>query len=615
MKIKSLQFYDYRVFYSTKEEDKKDYLIEVDAKNLLFYGENGSGKTSLYKGLKDVVHQIDYEKHFQSILLDDGFIEIVFDDESIERVTAAGVKASKAELINISKLNGFLSYKELLRTHFNEDDEINFFDLIVNNILKEHTLGTLGKLQTAWENLLAKDLENEKTEIERSVDVQITADEAREQIEKLYADYDVEVTKFSDELAVLLNTINTDIKEIITYFHQGIEIELELTPITSANFSNPELKANVKYAATGLSSFHLFLNEAKLSAIAISIYLTALKSNPTQNAIKFLFLDDVFLGLDLSNRLPLIDILKERFSEWQIFLTTYDRHWFEVAKQHLNADWKAIEMYATSLEGKLFDKPLIIQSNDYFVKAQNYFNAGDYPASLNYLRKELEKQIATRLPEESTRHYEGRLHQLVHLWDLLVERYNRNNQGQLITEKIKNELQLVRFSLLNPQSHDNLSSPVYKYELQRAIDLVKEIQAIPIIRGVTLLATGMDLFFKHPDLNYTLTLELLEDWQIDIVGSVKTHSYPNCKLKHWQFGDSDYYKTHNNTSGTKPEKLPEGKLNTIRNNLIGQALLQPLTEESFNANTTFEKIWTVKELIEKSDNPKKDNWFCRIFRK
>jgi hypothetical protein len=272
-------------------------------------------------------------------------------------------------------------------------------------------------------------------------------------------------------------------------------------------------------------------------------------------------------------------------------------------------------MYATSLEGKLFDKPLIIQSNDYFVKAQNYFNAGDYPASLNYLRKELEKQITTRLPEESTRHYEGRPHQLVHLWDLLVERYNRNNQGQLITEKIKNELQLVRFSLLNPQSHDNLSSPVYKYELQRAIDLVKEIQAIPIIRGVTLLATGMDLFFKHPDLNYTLTLELLEDWQIDIVGSVKTHSYPNCKLKHWQFGDSDYYKTHNNTSGTKPEKLPEGKLNTIRNNLIGQALLQPLTEESFNANTTFEKIWTVKELIEKSDNPKKDNWFCRIFRK
>jgi hypothetical protein len=615
MKIKSLQFYDYRVFYSTKEEDKKDYFIAVDAKNLLLYGENGSGKTSLYKGLKDVVHQIDYEKHFQSLLLDDGFIEIIFDDGSVEKVTAAGVKASKAELINISKLNSFLSYKELLRTHFNENDEINFFELIVNNILKEHTLGTLGQLQTAWEKLLKKDLENEKTEIEKSVDVQITADEAREQIEKLYADYDVEVTRFSDELTVLLNTINTDIKEIIAYFHQGIEIEFALTPITSANFSSPELKANVKYAATGLSSFHLFLNEAKLSAIAISIYLTALKSNPTQNAIKFLFLDDVFLGLELSNRLPLLDILKDKFSDWQIFLTTYDRHWFEVAKQHLNNDWKAIEMYATSIEGELFDKPLIIQSDDYFVKAQNYFSAGDYPASLNYLRKELEKQITARLPEESTRHYEGRPHQLVHLWELLVERYNRNEQGELITAKIKNELKVVRFSLLNPQSHDNLSSPVYKYELQRAIDLIKDIQAIPIIKGITLLAAGMELFFKHPDMNYTLTLELLEDWKIDVIGSIKTHNYPNCKLKHWQFGDSDYYKTHNNTSGNKPEKLPEGKLNTVRNNLIGQALLQPLTEESFNANTTFEKIWTVKELIEKSDNPKKDNWFCRIFRK
>jgi hypothetical protein len=214
-----------------------------------------------------------------------------------------------------------------------------------------------------------------------------------------------------------------------------------------------------------------------------------------------------------------------------------------------------------------------------------------------------------------SRHYEGKPHQLVHLWEILVERYNRNNQAQLITEKIRNELKVVRFSLLNPQSHDNLSAPVYKYELQRVISLIEKIQNIPIIKGVTLIAAGMELVFKHSNLNYTMTMELLEDWQIDIVGDVKTHKYPKCKLKHWQFNGSDYYNTYKNKTGNRPDKLPEDDLSTVRSNLIGQEVLQPLTEESFNANTTFESIWTLRELIEKSANSKSDNWFCRIFKR
>lgn len=622
MKIKSLQFYDYRVFYSTKEEDKKDYLIEVCGKNLLLYGENGSGKTSLFRGLNDIVYQKDFTTHFQTPLLKEGFVEVTFDDATTDRFDDTGVKASKAELINISKLNSFLSYKELLRTHLKDEDEINFFELVVDDILKEHTLQTLGQLQTAWGNL-ARNLEPEKSKIQASVPAEISAEEAREQIEKLDADYNAEIQKFNDEFVELLNTINSGIEEIIAYFNQGIEIKFELTELTKDNLYNPELKANVKYAQTGLNSFHLFLNEAKLSAIAISIYLTALKSNPTHGTIQFLFLDDVFLGLDLSNRLPLLDILKEKFSDWQIFLTTYDRHWFEVAKQHLNNDWKAIEMYATSVEGKLFDKPLIIQSDDYFVKARNYFSAGDYPASLNYLRKELESQIKARLPEESTRHYEGKPHQLVHLWDLLVERYDRNKQGKLITEKIKNELKVARFSLLNPQSHDNLSAPVYKYELQRAIDLIKDIQNIPIIKGVTLLASGMELVFKHPRVSYSLKLRLEEDWTIDIYDGVKKHDYPKCRLIEWEFNGNKNWNMLKNVAMTEAEiekhinitKIKLSEYNKIVQYHLGNPLLTPLTEIELNSNTTFETIWTVKELIEKSENQKNDNWFCRIFRK
>lgn len=541
MKIKSLQFYDYRVFYAESESDKKDYFIEVNSKNMLLYGENGSGKTSFFRGLKDIVHSEDFTSHFKTTILNDGYLEITFDDNSTDRFDATGTKATKAELLNVSKLNSFLSYKELLKTHLNDDTEINFFEIIVNDILKEHNLQTLGQLKPAWVSTRARNIEQEKEVINASVPAEMTEEEAVEQIEKIEIEYDEQITKFNDEFDELLKSINQGINDIAKYFNQGVTIKFELEKLTRANLISPSLTANVDYASSNLSSHHKFLNEARLSAIAISVYLTALQTNPTVGAMKFIFLDDVFLGLDLNNRLPLLDILKDRFSDWQIFLTTYDRHWFEVAIQHLEpAKWKAIEMYAGEVAGKPFEKPIIIDSENYFEKAEKYYKAGDYPAALNYLRKELESQIKDRLPEEDVRNFDNKApKQLGALWGLLINRYDRNGLSHLISTKIRSDIETIKLGLLHPQSHDNLSSPIYKYELQRAFDLIKGIQSIPKIKGVTLLSAGMGLVFKHPSLNYTLTLELLKDWKIDIVGTTKTHEYPLCRLIHWQFNNSD----------------------------------------------------------------------------
>ena len=94
---------------------------------------------------------------------------------------------------------------------------------------------------------------------------------------------------------------------------------------------------------------------------------------------------------------------------------------------------------------------------------------------------------------------------------------------------------------------------------------------------------------------------------------IKTHEYPLCRLKHWQYNNSDYYDTHRNILSTKPDNLPEVNLSTLRNILIGQKLLQPLTEDIFNGNTTFENIWSIKELLTKCEDNKRDNWFFRLF--
>ena len=52
-------------------------------------------------------------------------------------------------------------------------------------------------------------------------------------------------------------------------------------------------------------------------------------------------LDDVLIGLDQSNRLPVLQLLDKHFADWQMILLTYDRVWFEMARFHLSDrnDW------------------------------------------------------------------------------------------------------------------------------------------------------------------------------------------------------------------------------------------------------------------------------------
>ena len=93
-----------------------------------------------------------------------------------------------------------------------------------------------------------------------------------------------------------------------------------------------------------LQKFHNFLNEARLSAIGLVVYLAGLLiSVPTTSTYpKLLVLDDVLVGLDMANRLPVLDILEHYFADWQIILLTYDRVWYEMVQVEIeNRDWQA----------------------------------------------------------------------------------------------------------------------------------------------------------------------------------------------------------------------------------------------------------------------------------
>jgi hypothetical protein len=123
-----------------------------------------------------------------------------------------------------------------------------------------------------------------------------------------------------------------------------------------------------------------FFNEARLSAIALALYLAGVrlsvpnKDQETEPFPRVLVLDDVLIGLDLSHRLPLLELLAEKFPDWQVLLFTHDRAWFELAQLVTpnSKDWIAMQLHAerTQHNGGVFERPKQIPPGQ---DLENYF--------------------------------------------------------------------------------------------------------------------------------------------------------------------------------------------------------------------------------------------------
>ena len=62
--------------------------------------------------------------------------------------------------------------------------------------------------------------------------------------------------------------------------------------------------------------------------------------------LKLLVLDDVLVGLDHSNRLPVLNVLVDLFTNWQVVLLTHDKGWFDLARQRVpDGEWACYEIY------------------------------------------------------------------------------------------------------------------------------------------------------------------------------------------------------------------------------------------------------------------------------
>ena len=477
MRIQSIEVTNYKAFLGTHK-------INVGGNNLFIYGENGSGKSSLYYALKDFfqssIEDIDLAE-LENIFVPHGksgktAIKVTFNpghngkraytwssDRNDTRIDG------NTSIRDGNKLKSFLTYKHLLGIHhLKKDETINLFDLLVKGVLKHFKYSLtggreLGELWADVEEAISRATGKEYPINRKRSDVNAAIKTFNEAFGELFK---------QDSPEYILKHANP----ILGRFNHNIELELRFSQVRpSSDYSaleGAEVDVNLAYAGRQIEKPHLFLNEARLSAIAISIYLGMIKRHVQGIPCKILFLDDIFIGLDIANRLPLLEILKTEFPDYQIFITTYDKPWFEHVRGFLEqqSDWKTVEFYAQPCENGT-EIPIIFDDQDLVAKAEQHLQRCDYKAAAVYTRSAFEKLIR--------KHCERKKKPVVfkpRLKDYTTEDFWKVIKDEL-PEQTRTDIETYRPLVLNAFSHYNTERHEIKTELGNAIQAVKDVKS------------------------------------------------------------------------------------------------------------------------------------------
>lgn len=482
-RITKLEISNFRAFFDS-------YEIELNkGENLLIYGENGSGKSSFYKSLSNFLSSSQntsypYIKH-RNKEAEAGNVQFTFNNYDLVTNTITSpfgeiisfgtdsVSTDTEQFLKTAELTkGFLDYRGLLAVYNHSEAQPNLFKLIVEVLLKEfipvggtHPMGKrfleLRRKITNAHNRNTYDYWNGVPEM---------------------AAYEILLRNVLKSIFLQLNAF------LIKYFKLNLRVWNTLTPLVATGWWRDiptELKLEIKLNGKLVVHQSDYLNEARLSALAICLYLAILKRNPQPIDYKVLFLDDVFIGLDLTNRLPILDIIKNEFSEYQVFISTYDRHLYELAKRKFETEvsgkWKSIELYVgkDSIDNQSVDRPILVVGQTHFEKASQYLHdrqKPDYPAAANYFRKALEQIIQEHFPKwetadvEITQLPDYKLGPLIYRAKQFLDKTGNpsDSLNQIIT---------LLSSLLHPLSHHEITSPVYRGELVIIENLIPKLIA------------------------------------------------------------------------------------------------------------------------------------------
>jgi energy-coupling factor transporter ATP-binding protein EcfA2 len=479
LRIESLSLRAYRAFSA-------EQVIAIGGRNAIVYGENGAGKSSIYRALRDlfarrpVLAALANNAHVHR--LDESItprVKIQFNDgqAAVEWTPARhpGRPTADPRVAMTALRSSFLDYHALLETNaFHGQKRPNLFNLAVETLLADFADATSSKtIAEHWSDTInAKPIKHPYSggylgPVEAACAVFNATLEAALQAALPIIN------------ALLINLGHGEMK--IDGFERGTVRYNNARLKKDRGFEGRELFARLDFRGHQPVTPQHFLNEARLSALALAFYLAgrlACVPSAPSPALKLLVLDDVLVGLDYSNRRPLLAVLENHFADWQIFLLTHDRHWFEIVRAAIPSDrWTCHEMYEmVALTGQAtpYLRPVpsdIVKAT--LAQATKFVADKHLPAAANYARSACEIFFRKFCEKKGLKFpYKSDPKQLsFEKLKTAIEAYFHDSPVKLAAVKAIDPFQT---RILNPLSHDPATS-LNQAEVEAAIDAVNKL--------------------------------------------------------------------------------------------------------------------------------------------
>lgn len=497
MKIKTLSLTDFRAFPGPAPTT-----FELDGKNLLVYGENGSGKSSLFHALRGLFsydkppNLLDLRNSFSGAGIGSVRVHVEFDDSStaaweVGAGKVPGIIASammtgpvavaihpghhapaNAQVKEAAKFSAMLDYRSLLATNYKHgDDAINLFVPMVTELLAGFV--DLATNKTIWELWQAVQRNLPTTNTTRLVGNALNA------CTQFNTATQRAIGLLLPEAQVILHKLSPNGLQLVDLPFAGVRYNSAKAARDKA-FVDKVIGLQISYRGLGVERPQNYLNEARLSALGLALYLGARLACAPQTTphLKLLVLDDVLVGLDHSNRLPILNVLKDHFLDWQVVLLTHDRGWFDLARQHLPSGWTCYEMYEGD-QGATAPIPIVRRTQNrpapaLLQKARELLAQGYVEAAANYVRQAFETGLRAACELKSVK--------LIYKQDLTDHKAQdllnglKTWQGSAAVPKADwdaalHQLELMKDVVMNPYSHPNAPN-IPRQEVVNAADAV-----------------------------------------------------------------------------------------------------------------------------------------------
>lgn len=373
------------------------FTMDVDRKNVLLFGENGAGKSSIYwsvythfqaffKSRPEAVkyftagHPENLRNRY-SDSADHSGVAISFKDNNGSEIT---LRDSISENYNDSVefrnfmrgtiiTSDFLNYKQISKLfdfeNSRENDVFSIFEkevfplLNLSAVLEDINGNNRNTSNLAdWWNYIKRYNEYLPRNAKRKNT--FLKGEEHKAYRKILRNFnsvfkllmEMIISKAND---ILREDFNIPVELIYQFDDIDLEVISENRKITE-RLTPPRLLIHAKMIGDAIRDRSVvrhpksFFNEAKITCMGIALRLAVLlQRSPVESAAAVVFVDDLLISLDMSMRMGIVPRILDLAERWQLFVFTHDRSLFHLYRSKINSrrELRNLENEQRAMEG------------------------------------------------------------------------------------------------------------------------------------------------------------------------------------------------------------------------------------------------------------------------